>query len=157
MTTTATAEGAGSSLDRVRLLKDLQAQARLLEDDLRERMDAEPEFRSALRVEYDKAVAAERTAAMYEMWHDEPRVVQIARVGAGVLLWETHDVATACQLPIVGPALDGALLAAVRPAARAAPLQPPLPGNLLMELRKPLSLSGLERACGVTYPLPPRP
>jgi hypothetical protein len=53
VTTTATAEGAGSSLDRVRLLKDLQAQARLLEDDRRERTDAEPEFRSALRVEYD--------------------------------------------------------------------------------------------------------
>lgn len=67
-------------------------------------MDAEPEFRSALRVEYDKAVAAERTAAMYETWHDEPRVVQIARVGAGVLAGETHDVATACELPIVGPA-----------------------------------------------------
>ncbi|WP_329186473.1 BREX-2 system adenine-specific DNA-methyltransferase PglX [Streptomyces sp. NBC_01428] len=70
-------QGAGASLDRTRLLKDLQAQARLLEDDLRERTEAEPEFRDALRVEYDKAVAAERTAAMYETWRDE-RVVQIA-------------------------------------------------------------------------------
>ncbi|MEU2603003.1 hypothetical protein ABZ669_39140 [Streptomyces hirsutus] len=59
-------QGAGSALDRTRLLKDLQAQARLLEDDLRKRTDDEPEFRDALRVEYDKAVAAERTAAMYE-------------------------------------------------------------------------------------------
>ncbi|MGW2821670.1 BREX-2 system adenine-specific DNA-methyltransferase PglX [Streptomyces sp. NPDC001443] len=70
-------QGAGASLDRTRLLKDLQAQARLLEDDLRERTEAEPEFRDALRIEYDKAVMAERTAAMYETWRDE-RVVQIA-------------------------------------------------------------------------------
>ncbi|MGW5633291.1 BREX-2 system adenine-specific DNA-methyltransferase PglX [Streptomyces sp. NPDC003832] len=75
--TTATAEGAGSGLDRVRLLKDLQARARLLEDDLRERTDSEPEFRDALRAEYERAVAAERTAAMYETWRDE-RVVQVA-------------------------------------------------------------------------------
>ncbi|MGY0069243.1 BREX-2 system adenine-specific DNA-methyltransferase PglX [Streptomyces sp. QTS137] len=74
---TATAEGAGSALDRTRLLKDLQAQARLLEDDLRRRTDDEPEFRDALRAEYEKAVAAERTAAMYETWRDD-RVVQIA-------------------------------------------------------------------------------
>ncbi|MER5401422.1 BREX-2 system adenine-specific DNA-methyltransferase PglX [Streptomyces sp. NPDC002599] len=78
MTSTAEGtQGAGASLDRTRLLKDLQAQARLLEDDLRERTEAEPEFRDALRVEYDKAVMAERTAAMYETWRDE-RVVQIA-------------------------------------------------------------------------------
>ncbi|MGA5036063.1 BREX-2 system adenine-specific DNA-methyltransferase PglX [Streptomyces capoamus] len=70
-------QGAGASLDRTRLLKDLQAQARILEDDLRARTENEPEFRDALRVEYDKAVAAERTAAMYETWRDE-RVVQIA-------------------------------------------------------------------------------
>ncbi|MFD5948645.1 BREX-2 system adenine-specific DNA-methyltransferase PglX [Streptomyces collinus] len=74
---TATAEGTGSGLDRARLLKDLQAQARLLEDDLRARTESEPEFRDALRAEYGKAVAAERTAAMYETWRDE-RVVQIA-------------------------------------------------------------------------------
>ncbi|MET8828443.1 BREX-2 system adenine-specific DNA-methyltransferase PglX [Streptomyces sp. NPDC004610] len=82
-TTTAAAVGTGSGgsggagLDRVRLLKDLQAQARLLEDDLRTRTDTEPEFRDALHAEYGKAVAAERTAAMYETWRDE-RVVQIA-------------------------------------------------------------------------------
>ncbi|MFD7700544.1 BREX-2 system adenine-specific DNA-methyltransferase PglX [Streptomyces caelestis] len=70
-------QGSGASLDGARLLKDLQAQARLLEDDLRERTEAEPEFRDALRAEYGKAVAAERTAAMYETWRDE-RVVQIA-------------------------------------------------------------------------------
>ena len=64
-------------LDRTRLLKDLQAQARVLEDDLRARTESEPEFRDALRGEYEKAVAAERTAAMYETWRDE-RVVQIA-------------------------------------------------------------------------------
>lgn len=76
-----TAEGtqgaAGASLDSARLLKDLQAQARLLEDDLRERTETEPEFRDSLRAEYEKAAAAKRTAAMYETWRDE-RVVQIA-------------------------------------------------------------------------------
>ncbi|MFJ6420454.1 BREX-2 system adenine-specific DNA-methyltransferase PglX [Streptomyces hydrogenans] len=71
------AQGTGASLDRVRLLKDLQTQARRLEDDLRARTDSEPEFRTALRAEYDRAVAAERTASMYETWRDE-RVVQIA-------------------------------------------------------------------------------
>ncbi|MFF9057422.1 hypothetical protein ACF09K_01775 [Streptomyces sp. NPDC014882] len=61
----------------MRLLKDLQAQAHLPEDDLREPTEAEPEFRDALRAEYEKAVAAELTAAMYETWRDK-RVVQIA-------------------------------------------------------------------------------
>ncbi|MFD8270956.1 BREX-2 system adenine-specific DNA-methyltransferase PglX [Streptomyces flaveolus] len=61
----------------MRLLKDLQARARLLEDDLRARTDDEPEFRTALRAEYERAVLAERTAAMYETWRDD-RVVQIA-------------------------------------------------------------------------------
>ncbi|MGW2765698.1 BREX-2 system adenine-specific DNA-methyltransferase PglX [Streptomyces sp. NPDC001275] len=77
---TVTAEGtheAGASLDRTRLLKDLQTQARLLEDDLRERTESESRFRDALHTEYDKAVAAGRTAAMYETWRDD-RVVQIA-------------------------------------------------------------------------------
>ncbi|CAL9565419.1 BREX-2 system adenine-specific DNA-methyltransferase PglX [Streptomyces sp. enrichment culture] len=69
--------GSEGSLDRVRLLKELQARARLLEDDLRARTDDEPEFRTALRAEYDRAVLAERTAAMYETWRDD-RVVQIA-------------------------------------------------------------------------------
>ncbi|MFD0249393.1 BREX-2 system adenine-specific DNA-methyltransferase PglX [Streptomyces sp. NPDC127113] len=69
--------GSGASLDRVRLLKDLQVRARLLEDDLRARTDDEPEFRTALRAEYERAVLAERTAAMYETWRDD-RVVQIA-------------------------------------------------------------------------------
>ncbi|WP_308114571.1 BREX-2 system adenine-specific DNA-methyltransferase PglX [Streptomyces sp. ISL-12] len=70
-------QGTGSSLDRTRLLKDLQERARILEDDLRERTESDPEFRVALRAEYDKAVTAGRTAAMYETWRDE-RVVQVA-------------------------------------------------------------------------------
>ncbi|WP_121748727.1 BREX-2 system adenine-specific DNA-methyltransferase PglX [Streptomyces sp. E2N166] len=72
-----TGVGSGASLDRVRLLKDLQVRTRLLEDDLRARTDDEPEFRTALRAEYERAVLAERTAAMYETWRDD-RVVQIA-------------------------------------------------------------------------------
>ncbi|MDG9685963.1 BREX-2 system adenine-specific DNA-methyltransferase PglX [Streptomyces sp. DH18] len=59
------------------LLQDLQKQVTVLEDDLRARTDAVPEVDSALRSEYEKAFAAERTAAMYETWRDE-RVTQVA-------------------------------------------------------------------------------
>lgn len=59
------------------LLKDLQNQVALLEDDLRRRSETEAEVATALRVEYDRALESERTAAMYETWRDE-RVVQIA-------------------------------------------------------------------------------
>ncbi|WP_426499881.1 BREX-2 system adenine-specific DNA-methyltransferase PglX [Streptomyces sp. D54] len=59
------------------LLTDLQKQVTVLEDDLRARTGAVPEVDSALRSEYEKAYAAERTASMYETWRDE-RVTQVA-------------------------------------------------------------------------------
>lgn len=66
-----------ASLDHAALLKDLQKQVALLEDDLRKRTETEPEYASALRAEYDRALESERTASMYGTWRDE-RVVQIA-------------------------------------------------------------------------------
>ncbi|MBB5937681.1 BREX-2 system adenine-specific DNA-methyltransferase PglX [Streptomyces zagrosensis] len=67
-----------TSLDHEALLKDLQKQISLLQDDLRERASAEAEFATALRAEYDEAVESERTTgAMYETWLED-RVVQVA-------------------------------------------------------------------------------
>ncbi|MET8056759.1 BREX-2 system adenine-specific DNA-methyltransferase PglX [Streptomyces microflavus] len=67
-----------TSLDHEALLKDLQKQVSLLEDDLRKRAGAEAEFATALRAEYDEAVESERTTgAMYETWLED-RVVQVA-------------------------------------------------------------------------------
>ncbi|MEU1216246.1 BREX-2 system adenine-specific DNA-methyltransferase PglX [Streptomyces sp. NPDC005790] len=66
-----------ASLDHAALLKDLQKQVALLEDDLRERTETEQEYATALRAEYGRALESERTASMYETWRDE-RVVQIA-------------------------------------------------------------------------------
>ncbi|WTD34013.1 BREX-2 system adenine-specific DNA-methyltransferase PglX [Streptomyces sp. NBC_01643] len=64
-------------LDQAALLKDLQKQVALLEDDLRRRTEAEEDYVTALRAEYDRALESERTASMYETWRDD-RVVQIA-------------------------------------------------------------------------------
>ncbi|MFV0135030.1 BREX-2 system adenine-specific DNA-methyltransferase PglX [Streptomyces sp. HMX87] len=58
------------------LLKDLQKQVALLEQDLRERA-AEEKFAPSLRTEYDRAHGKGRTGAPYETWLDE-RLVQIA-------------------------------------------------------------------------------
>ncbi|WP_406394509.1 BREX-2 system adenine-specific DNA-methyltransferase PglX [Streptomyces sp. NBC_00887] len=66
-----------ASLDHAALLKDLQKQVALLEDDLRKRTETEQEYATALHAEYDRALESERTASMYETWRDE-RVVQIA-------------------------------------------------------------------------------
>ncbi|MFH9612796.1 BREX-2 system adenine-specific DNA-methyltransferase PglX [Streptomyces pratensis] len=72
----------GTSLDHEALLKDLQKQVSLLQDDLRERAGAEVEFATALRAEYDEAVESERTTgAMYETWLED-RVVQVAAAWA---------------------------------------------------------------------------
>jgi hypothetical protein len=65
------------SLDQGALLKDLQRQVVLLQEDLRERTESEPEYATALHAEYDRALSSERTGFPYETWRDE-RVVQIA-------------------------------------------------------------------------------
>lgn len=59
------------------LLKDLQRQVVLLQEDLRERTESEHEYATALHAEYDLALTSERTASPYETWRDD-RVVQIA-------------------------------------------------------------------------------
>ncbi|WP_417159426.1 BREX-2 system adenine-specific DNA-methyltransferase PglX [Streptomyces cyaneofuscatus] len=58
------------------LLKELQKQVALLEDDLRERAREEP-FSGSLWAEYERAVTSRRTATEYGPWLDE-RLVQIA-------------------------------------------------------------------------------
>ncbi|ROS32030.1 BREX-2 system adenine-specific DNA-methyltransferase PglX [Amycolatopsis thermoflava] len=64
-------------MDHKQLVKDLQRQVLILEDDLRERSDEVPEFATALRAEYDDAREKNRTAATYESWRDD-RVTQVA-------------------------------------------------------------------------------
>ncbi|MEV7460147.1 BREX-2 system adenine-specific DNA-methyltransferase PglX [Streptomyces rubiginosohelvolus] len=66
-----------ASLDQGALLKDLQRQVVLLQEDLRERTESEQEYATALHAEYDRALLSERTGSPYETWRDE-RVVQIA-------------------------------------------------------------------------------
>lgn len=63
--------------DDKQLVKDLQRQVLILEDNLRERSDEVPEFATALRAEYDDAFEKKRTAATYESWRDD-RVTQAA-------------------------------------------------------------------------------
>lgn len=75
-TRTTEAPATGATLDKDALLKDLQKQVVLLEDDLRERA-ALDEFASALTAEYERATEAERTGVRYETWLEE-RLVQIA-------------------------------------------------------------------------------
>ncbi|MFE4915284.1 BREX-2 system adenine-specific DNA-methyltransferase PglX [Streptomyces sp. NPDC056652] len=65
------------SLDQAALLKDLQRQVVLLQEDLRERTESVQEYATTLHAEYDRALLSERTGSPYETWRDE-RVVQIA-------------------------------------------------------------------------------
>jgi hypothetical protein len=64
-------------IDRKELLKDLQRRMRLLEDDLREQVEAVREVHTRLRAEYDQAFQSQRTAATWTVWRDE-RVTQAA-------------------------------------------------------------------------------
>ncbi|WUU76823.1 BREX-2 system adenine-specific DNA-methyltransferase PglX [Streptomyces microflavus] len=65
------------SLGQAALLKDLQRQVVLLQEDLRERTESVQEYATTLHAEYDRALLSERTGSPYETWRDE-RVVQIA-------------------------------------------------------------------------------
>jgi len=64
-------------IDRGELLRDLQRQVRVLEDDLREQILAVDEVRTRLRAEYDRAFKLGRTAATWTVWRDD-RVTQAA-------------------------------------------------------------------------------
>jgi hypothetical protein len=65
------------TVNQAALLKDLRRQVTVLEDDLRDRTESEPEYRDALRAEYDRARQAQRTATTYGPWRDD-RVTQAA-------------------------------------------------------------------------------
>lgn len=64
-------------IDRTALLADLKAEVRRLEKDLSERSASETEFATALKVEWQTAHDAKRTAGTYETWLDD-RVTQAA-------------------------------------------------------------------------------
>ncbi|MFF4506651.1 BREX-2 system adenine-specific DNA-methyltransferase PglX [Streptomyces sp. NPDC001401] len=76
-TAEATDAPAATPLDHAALLKDLQKQVTLLENDLRGRAHGDSEQASALKAEYDRALLSDRTSVTYETWLEE-RVVQIA-------------------------------------------------------------------------------
>lgn len=57
-------------IDKDVLLADLKPQVRKLEQDLRQRAEAEAEFAGPLRAEWEEAHQAGRTAATYETWLD---------------------------------------------------------------------------------------
>lgn len=60
-----------------RLLSDLQRLLKLLEDDVRRRVEENPPIDARLREQYVKAKAANRTAQAYEVWRDE-YITQVA-------------------------------------------------------------------------------
>ncbi|WP_370666142.1 BREX-2 system adenine-specific DNA-methyltransferase PglX [Streptomyces sp. IBSBF 2507] len=76
-TAEATDTPAAAPLDHDALLKDLQKQVGLLEDDLRERAHGDGEQAEALKAEYQRALLSDRTSVPYGSWLEE-RVVQIA-------------------------------------------------------------------------------
>ncbi len=63
--------------DREELLRNLQRQVRVLEDDLREQVEVLGELRWRLEAEYDRAFKLGRTAATWAVWRDD-RVTQAA-------------------------------------------------------------------------------
>lgn len=73
----ATDSPTAAPLDHAALLKDLQKQVALLEEDLRERAHGDSDQAVALKAEYERALLSDRTSVMYESWLEE-RVVQIA-------------------------------------------------------------------------------
>ncbi|CAL9296632.1 BREX-2 system adenine-specific DNA-methyltransferase PglX [Streptomyces sp. enrichment culture] len=78
-TAEATDTPAAAPLDHDALLRDLQKQVALLEEDLRERAHGDSEQAAALKAEYERAASptVARTSVPYETWLEE-RVVQIA-------------------------------------------------------------------------------
>ena len=59
------------------LVAELQKQVLLLEDDLRERVEADAEVRAAWQAEYAEALGRGRTAAAWQPWRDD-RITQAA-------------------------------------------------------------------------------
>jgi hypothetical protein len=53
------------------LLADLKRRLTLLDDDLRQRIDAVPDLKASLQSEWQAARDAERTAETFEIWADQ--------------------------------------------------------------------------------------
>ena len=58
-------------IDRKALLDDLKKLVTKLEKDLRERCEENAEVDARVRIEYEKAKEAKRTAQAYKVWRDE--------------------------------------------------------------------------------------
>ena len=70
------------TISSAELLKDLQQQARLLEDDLREQVGRLPELAARLRADHAEATRAERTAESWTAWLD----AQVTQAAASWIL-----------------------------------------------------------------------
>jgi len=86
------------------LTADLQRQVLLLEDDLRERVAADPEVEGRWKQEHQRAMDKERTAAPWVAWRDD-RVTQaaVAWVLASVFIRFCEDNALVGPVWIAGP------------------------------------------------------
>ena len=86
------------TVDSAALLRDLQAELKPLVDDLRTRCDSTPEVDEPLRVEWQVAASAARTARSFTVWREDllvdvavawlldlpPLTAQVAVVAAGL-------------------------------------------------------------------------
>ena len=86
------------------LTADLQRQVLLLEDDLRDRVAADPKVEGRWKQEYQRAFDKERTAASWTAWRDD-RVTQaaVAWVLTSVFIRFCEDNALVAPVWIAGP------------------------------------------------------
>ncbi|WP_454227683.1 hypothetical protein [Propioniciclava flava] len=89
------------------LVADLKALVLRLEDDLRERVQTQPEVLAAWQDEHRRAAAAERTASTWQAWRDD-RVTQaaVAWVLSTVFVRFCEDNALLRPVWISGPPPD---------------------------------------------------
>jgi hypothetical protein len=86
------------------LTTDLQRQVLLLEDDLRERLHADPDREGGWKQEHQQAIGKERTAASWVAWRDD-RIIQaaVAWVLVTVFIRFCEDNALLKPVWITGP------------------------------------------------------
>ncbi|MGY1621050.1 BREX-2 system adenine-specific DNA-methyltransferase PglX [Geodermatophilus sp. SYSU D00965] len=99
-------------IDAPVLLKDLQSQLRLLEADLRLRLEEDTLLRETLETEHAQALAVERTAASFGAWRDE-RVTQaaVAWLLACVFVRFAEDNHLVADIHLAGPGEQGRMAA----------------------------------------------
>ncbi|MEW6279186.1 MAG: BREX-2 system adenine-specific DNA-methyltransferase PglX [Candidatus Eremiobacterota bacterium] len=91
-------------VDAGSMLGDLRKLVKMLQDDLRERSEAVPDFRDRLRQAYDTARSAERTAASYEEWRgDYLTQVAVAWVLSSVFVRYLEDNHLVDTVWLAGP------------------------------------------------------